>query len=129
MGRPTKLTPKVQERVCEAIAQGATYALAAKYAGIHYDTFNEWMKAGEEAESGEFSDFSDAVKEAEGKAAVKWLKKIEVAANKGNWTAAAWKLERRYPQEYGRQIHEQQHSGAIELRVVYDDKATDGPAA
>jgi hypothetical protein len=46
--------------------------------------------------------FHDAVKEAEGKATVGWLAKIEKAASEGNWTAAAWKLERRYPNDYGR---------------------------
>lgn len=107
-GRPTKLTAAVQKRVCDAIKQGATYALAAQYAGIHRDTLNEWMKAGEEAESGSFSDFSDAVKAAEGQAAITWLRRIEKAASDGNWTAAAWKLERRYPQDYGRQVHEVQ---------------------
>lgn len=114
-GRPTKLTPSVQKRICEAIEQGATYTLAAQYAGISYDSFNDWMKQGGEAEDGEFCQFFHAVKAAEGKAAVKWLRKIETAANKGNWAAAAWKLERRYPQEYGRQVHELQGKDGKEL--------------
>lgn len=108
MGRPTKLTPDVKRRIVTAIKQGATYKLAAKYGGVHYDTFNEWMKQGEQDSEGEYSEFSDAVKKAEGEAAVKWLKVID-AAGKESWQAMAWKLERRYPQEYGRQI--QEHTG------------------
>ena len=88
-----------------AIRQGATYELAAQYGGIVYDTFNEWMKQGEQDTEGIYSEFSEAIKKAEGDAAVKWLRVIE-AAGKESWQAMAWKLERRYPKYYGRQVHE-----------------------
>jgi hypothetical protein len=103
MPRPSLLTPKVQQAIVQAIALGATYKLAAAYGGISEDTFNNWMKRGVEEEDGIYVDFRAAVEEAEGIAAVGWLAKIEKAANDGTWQAAAWKLERRYPQQYGRQ--------------------------
>ena len=113
-----KLTPDVQKRICDAIAIGATYDLAAKYGGVTYETLNQWRKTKPQ--------FSEAVKEAEGRAAVGWLAKIEQAANQGHWQAAAWKLERRYPQEYGRTVQNvehsgtvvQEHTGAVEVRAV-----------
>jgi transposase len=113
-GRPSKLTPETQQKIVQAITLGATYELAAAYGGIHYDTFNEWMKLGAIGKK-PYSDFSEAVKEAEGRAAVGWLAKIEMAANDGNWQAAAWKLERRYPHSYGRQV--QEHAGEVEVTV------------
>lgn len=94
MARKSKLTPGVQQRIVQAIELGATYELAASYGGITYQTFRVWMDTK--------PSFSEAVKAAEGKAAVKWLAKIEAAASDGNWQAAAWKLERRYPGDYGR---------------------------
>lgn len=94
MARKSKFTPDTQARIVQAIELGATYELAASYGGIHYDTFRTWMN--------EKPAFSEAVKAAEGKAVVKWLAKIEQAASDGNWQAAAWKLERRYPGDYGR---------------------------
>lgn len=94
MARPTKYEPELVKRVCDAIRLGATYQLACHYGGISYQTFCEWRNAKQE--------FSDAVKAAEGQAAVGWLAKIEVAASDGNWQAAAWKLERRYPDSYGK---------------------------
>lgn len=118
MARPTKLTPQVQQRIVQAIALGSTYELAAGYGGIAYNTFNEWMKAGAAAKSGRFLEFYEAVKEAEGAAAVGWLAKIEKAANDGAWQAAAWKLERRYPQSYGRQVHEVQGKDGGSLNIV-----------
>lgn len=103
MGRRSKYTPETVEKLTDAIKLGATYELATGYAGIHYDTFNEWRN--------KKSEFSEAIKAAEGVAAVGWLAKIEKAANDGTWQAAAWKLERRYPHEYGRTVAENQITG------------------
>jgi len=121
-GRPTKLTPETQKKVVDAIGMGATYDLAAQYAGISYDSFNNWMKAGEASKSGAFFEFFNAVKEAEGRAAVGWLAKIEKAANAGNWQAAAWKLERRYPSIYGRTVQDQRTYDMGKLAEKSDDE-------
>lgn len=116
MARPTKLTKATIELVCEAIELGATYELAAKYAGISYQTFNEWHKSKPV--------FSEALERAEGRAALKWLSKIEQQAQ-DDWRAAAWKLERRYPQQYGKVTHEHVGGGdgsaPIALGIHYFD--------
>jgi hypothetical protein len=98
MARRSKYTPDVVKRITDAIRLGATYELACNYGGIHYDTFRQWMN--------EKVAFSEAIKDAEGAAVVKWLALIDKAANEGAWQAAAWKLERRYPQTYGRTVQE-----------------------
>jgi hypothetical protein len=67
---------------------GATYELAAQYGGITYESFKNWMKRGAAATSGKYFSF------------------FREAASAGTWQAAAWKLERRYPHEYGRQVRE-----------------------
>jgi len=105
MARPTKYTPERVKRITDALRMGATYELACGYAGIGFDTFNQWRKTKPE--------FFEMLKEAEGAAAVGWLAKIEKAANDGEWQAAAWKLERRYPDDYGRRVNDNRntHSG------------------
>lgn len=111
----SKYTPERVDKILKAIAVGATFGHACSYAGIDHDTFNNWRKR--------YSEFSDAVKEAEGKSVVGWLAKIEKAASDGNWTAAAWKLERRFPEEYGRKEkheHSGEGGGPITFRVVYE---------
>lgn len=118
MGRRSKYTPETVKKITDAIKLGSTYELAAGYAGITYETFNEWRKRK--------SEFSDAIKLAEGTAAVGWLAKIEKAASDGNWTAAAWKLERRYPEQYGRQLHEHGGKDGAPLTVVIGERP-DGP--
>jgi transposase len=110
-GRKSKLTPETQERIVQAIRVGATYELAAQFGGIAYNTFNEWMKAGAAAEKGVKHEFYEAIKAAEGEAAIKWLALIDKAAV-DTWQAAAWKLERRYPENYGRQVQDMRHTGA-----------------
>lgn len=110
MARKTKLTPQTQDRICESIRLGATYELAAHGAGITYETFRDWMNTK--------PSFSAAVKAAEGDAAAKWLTMIEQAALEGNWHAAAWKLERRYPRDYGRTVQQQEVSGGVEIRIT-----------
>lgn len=107
MARRTKYSSEVVKRITDAVAIGATYELACKYAGVSYELFRQWRERN--------LAFLEAVQEAEGRAAVGWLAKIEKAANEGTWQAAAWKLERRYPQEYGRTVQDQrvQHSGTI----------------
>lgn len=109
MARPTKYTPETAKKITDAIRVGATFHLACAYAGISEETFSQWRK--------KFPEFSEAVKEAEGGAAVKWLALIDKAAGDGTWQAAAWKLERRYPEQYGRQVVDNRHSGEIAYKV------------
>lgn len=88
-----KYTPATLKRVWDALSVGATRRLACQYAGIHEGTFANWLE--------EESEFAELVESAEGQAAIKWLALIDQHAQE-DWRAAAWKLERRYPDEYGR---------------------------
>jgi len=115
MGRPTKYTPESAKKITDAIRLGSTYHLACLYAGVDDHSLIRWRHR--------HPDFDAAVREAEGAGAIGWLAKIERAANDGEWTAAAWKLERRYPQEYGRRVTEVQgpEGGAIPVRIYEVD--------
>lgn len=108
MARPTKYTPETVKKIVDAVRLGATYRLACDFAGITEETFSQWRKR--------YPEFSAQIKEAEGQGAIGWLARIEKAANDGTWQAAAWKLERRYPESYGRQVIE--HAGRIETYEV-----------
>lgn len=109
MGRPSKLTEETQARICEGIRLGMTYARAAASVRIDYTTLRKWMIKGEASVSGQYREFFDAVKEAEADCTKACLAVIRRAALGDpahavvpQWTAAAWLLERRYPQEYGK---------------------------
>lgn len=102
MARPTKFTPPIQARILTALRAGATYKLAALTGGISYDLLNDWMNKGRRATRGAFFQFFQAMQKAEAERVDEWLKIIRHAAMTGTWTAAAWLLERLYPDEYGR---------------------------
>jgi CHASE1-domain containing sensor protein len=118
-GRPRKYSDDAVQRIEQAVTAGATYRLACQYAGISEDTFSAWRKR--------YPDFSERLARAESNAALRWLAKIEQLADQENdWRALAWKLERRYPQEYGKTTQDvqhsgtvvQEHTGAVEVRAV-----------
>lgn len=107
MAHPTiPIEPHI-DRICQALRVGATYELAAQFAGISYSTLLRWRKDAETAAPGTPEALlRERMLETEGQAAVGWLAKIEQSASDGNWQAAAWKLERRYPRDYGKTVQE-----------------------
>jgi hypothetical protein len=106
MGRKFLPIEPYMDKLERAILLGATYALAAKYAGISESTFERWRKKAATAPDGSsLAVLRDRLRQAEGRAAVGWLAKIEAAANEGDWRAAAYKLERRWPEAYGNRVH------------------------
>ncbi len=138
MARPTKLTSEVTKRICDAIQLGATYEHAAQYGGVTYRAMRNWVQRGEnEIERRDnprvvegtqkwnteepFVQFFQDIKDAEAKAVIGWLAKIEKAANEGTWQAAAWKAERRYPGIYGKQVQEHKHIGKVNHTFTIDD--------
>jgi hypothetical protein len=118
-GRRTKYTPETVDKLTQAIRLGATYQLACDYADISMQTFITWRDTKPE--------FLEAIKRAEGTAAVTWLAKIEAAASDGNWQAAAWKLERRYPDQYGRNRVEITGPEGAPISITFS-KLADQPA-
>jgi len=102
-GRPTVRTPSVLKVLFGAIERGLPYSQAAALAGISYDSVNRWRKQGlsPDAEP-EICDFCKQLGIAKAKSADALLAKVNEAAAKGQWRAAAWMLERRYPEDWGR---------------------------
>lgn len=100
-GRPTKLTPKLQDDICLRLRAGNTRVASVESCGVRYQSFLNWLERGKEAGAGLYFEFFEAVKKAEADAEVVKVAIISKAANE-NWTAAAWWLERRSPQDWGR---------------------------
>jgi hypothetical protein len=90
------------EKLTEALRSGSYRIDACRAAGIHYNTLLAWEKKGESQKSGEYIDFLDALRRAEAEAVVSNVKIINKAATGGDWRAAAWFLERKYPNNWAR---------------------------
>lgn len=100
-GRPEKLTPEVQQKIVDAIRMGAYIETAAAYAGINKSTLYDWMKRGARAKSGKYKEFSNAIEKALAESEMRDLAVIAKASQE-NWQAAAWRLERKFPDRWGR---------------------------
>lgn len=99
MGRPTKLTPEVQQRIVEALLSGLYVEDAVILGGIAEDTYYEWVKRGKTGEE-PFASFSEAVESAGVVSSSQAL--VTVRAGGMGWQGSAWFLERRYPAKWGR---------------------------
>lgn len=115
---PYKLNVKAIGRIAAAIEAGANITEACAVIGVNRSTYYEWKYKGEEArelgESNIFTDFLDAVELAEESRVAMWLLTIERSARAGAWQAAAWKLERMYPERFGNRI---EHRGSKDAPV------------
>ena len=100
-GRPEKIDADIQAKICRTIRSGAYIETAAAYAGITKETFYKWLKRGKKDSSGPYREFSDAVGKALAEAELRDILRIDKAAE-SQWTAAAWRLERRFPERWAR---------------------------
>ena len=101
MGRPNKLSPEIQERICSALRGGNYESAAAAAGGVGSSTFHRWMERGRLAKSGPYRDFWVAVTRARDAAELS-LVSMWVAAMPSDWRAIAEFLARRYPERWGK---------------------------
>jgi predicted transcriptional regulator len=116
-GRPTSLNARVQKIIVDTIRMGATFEAAAGRAGVSVASINEWRWRGRDPEdksenSRLYAAFYEAIQRALSDAETSLVTTIRDASEK-NWTAAAWLLERRIPDSYGRRDRIE-HSGGLE---------------
>jgi len=102
MGRKSKLTKELIEKAAVLIEMGNYQKHVAQALGVSEETWYRWLREGERAKNGLKRQFYESIKKAEGRAIARHVSLIHQAAQNGNWQAAAWLLERRYPQEWGR---------------------------
>jgi transposase len=106
-GRPTKLTPELQAKLCDAIRAGNYMETAAAFAGIRKATLQNWLRRGARQTQGIYHAFSEAVEKALADSEARDVALIAKAAADGQWQAAAWRLERKFPDRWGRRDRHQ----------------------
>lgn len=87
MGRPPKYNQDRAATIIDAIRGGNTLTNAARMAGIHRDTLNDWRRR--------FPAFSAAVARAEAEAIAAYVEDLGRASRQGNVAAITFYLERR----------------------------------
>ncbi len=99
-GRPTKLTPEVQQAICDALERGEVHVHAIEHGGIGETTYYEWLAKGEEGIK-PYAEFQAATTRAEARGRKAIFDTIRSQAST-DWRAGAWLLERRYSEHYGK---------------------------
>ena len=115
-GRPAKLTPAVRDAICKSIRAGNYFEPSCIRAGVSKSTAYNWLKRATTAlervaksdkrmvtqDERPYVDFLDAVKKAEADSEARDVAIIRKAARAGHWQAAAWRLERKHYDRWGR---------------------------
>ena len=101
MARPTKLTPEVQRKICDAVSGGNFRNVAARWAGVPLSTFWHWCQQGKAATKGRKREFWEALLEAEKAAEIRAVALIMKAAQ-DDAKHAQWWLERKHHKRWGR---------------------------
>ena len=107
--RPQIITHELIEEICNNIAGGHSYAKAAKLAGISESTFFRWRTMGQmEGAEPIYSLFFCEILEASDFSESEALQLVRSSAIlERNWRAAAWFLERRFPDKYAKRVNHQ----------------------
>ena len=137
-GRPGKLTAEIQERILDAVLEGAPMATAAQAVGVSRSTLYRWLERGDHAEAQAlehfdsddtpgrdelyqhldpalwpYLDFRDVLKSAEAFAELELLRLTRYGGPQP-WTAYMTILERRWA-EHWRRRDQVTHEGNIDV--------------
>ena len=105
MARPSKATPEAVELAEQALARGAPVSTAASVAGVSRRTLDYWLASGTVVRrrlhvAGATVDDIAAPDEAQMERGL--VASVIRAAQGGDWRAATWLLEHRWPDRYAR---------------------------
>lgn len=145
-GRPTKLTPALQDEIIKAIRAGNYMETAAAYQGVDKTTLYEWLRRGKAASRGIYAEFSHAIEKALAVAEIRDVMNIDNAAKGGviiakrtirkespngqvtetteesyappQWTASAWRLERKFEHWRRKDSIKAELSGELHISLI-----------
>jgi transposase-like protein len=103
-GRPSKLTPERKEKILQAVQAGNYFSTACEYADVDPGTAHNWVRRGEGRDPDHeptepYIEFSRELRRARAVAEMHKVAIISVAAGE-HWQAAAWWLERMFPERF-----------------------------
>lgn len=115
MGRPTKLNDDMQRKLVALIMVGNYIETAVECVGLNKTTFYEWLKRGRaerdrveknykakvRKSEEKYVNFTNAIEKAIAESEARDVARISQAGDV-NWQALAWRLERRFPDKWGR---------------------------
>ena len=123
--KPYKLLDKdTRIRLLDAVRLGSFIEHACAYAGITSRTYRKWRELAEEGTQ-PYAELFEQIRYAESESILRRLGRIEKAGVDGTWTADAWLLERKYPDQFGKK-DKVEVSGEINKPKIIDLTWADG---
>jgi transposase len=114
-GRDPKLTDEIATKIVQAVRTGTSLEGAASYAGVPRQTFFDWLRRGRQPRAYKpYRDLALAIDEALGVFEANANALIAKAAHE-QWPAAAWQLERKFPDKYGRRTR---IDGSVQVQAI-----------
>jgi hypothetical protein len=132
-GRPTKLTPQLQEAIAADLEQGYSLRVATETNGIAYNTYRVWMKRGKAAKEsnkeGPFVDFRDRMVRARRQGERKWTERAyKYAVEADSFGAVMEILRKRYPESWTGGQDEKEEERRLRVMLRNEDRGdTDKP--
>jgi hypothetical protein len=103
VGREATLTDEITETLVAMLRAGNYQHVALRAVNVPRSTFGLWMRRGRSSAKRDaaYRAFREQIEQARANGEVRAVAAIAQAARK-NWQAAAWLLERQYPERWGR---------------------------
>lgn len=105
-GRPSLLTPELQEQILELTREGNFVTTVTNFCEIARDTIYGWLEKGESGDTSEanavYVAFARAYRKAEAEAEIASGKIARQPGEKGK--GERWFMERRWPDRYGKRL-------------------------
>lgn len=116
---PRKYNEEVHEKIVDAIREGNNKTVAFKLAGLYEGTAFDWITMGERnpEKYPEYVKLKEDIVQAEAEFEATRVALVKTAADTGTWQAAAWFLERKNPEEWGRNRDPRPETPAIGQQV------------
>ena len=124
-----KLTQEIIDDIVIALRAGNYLETAAAYVGVSKQTLFNWLRRGARGQERICVEFLDSVKKAQAESEIRDIATI-ITASKTSWQAAAWRLERKHPDRWGRKdrleadirTHRADRSGKLERDKTFEDQ-------
>lgn len=118
-----ELSDELIDEICGHIANGSTYESACKMSRVSARSFQRWRKKGREDEKNGieslYSRICRETKTADAKYKQVLIDRIKKAGEKARyWTANAWLLERKFPDEFARRAIDVNVRGGVKILKV-----------
>jgi hypothetical protein len=124
LGRPTKLTKELIDRICTHIKKGNYIDVSCAYENISKDTYFRWLKEGQISTDPDdlCRIFSDSIRSAEAESIMDMNARM-MEHEKNSWKPLGFRMERRFGKYYGKKQEIEVNSNPLNALTAIIEKS------